>query len=584
MDLWIWVVSEMNSVSELTVISSEVEPLTSAGSEAPEPGAASRRSAEQWLHENLDSLAAAITVAAFGLRFYVAGRNYLNPDEALHYLIINQPNIWLTYKASLSNAHPPLIYLIVYAWHFLGRSELMLRLPSVLAGTAFCWFAYKWMATAMGKAAGLIGLIFCAFSPAAMALSTEVRAYALLLCFMAGALYFLARALEEQSARQMWWFSAFLYLAILSHYSALFFTVALGLYALARFANLESPRKLAVPWALGQAGALMLYGFLYLTHISKLKNSIAVWSTMFDASYYEPSRANIFEFTLQRTRGIFLFLFGERHVADAMLALFLAGAVFLFARDLLSKGENRRLARMGLLLVVPFFSVWLAAIVRVYPYVASRHTAFLAPFAIAGAAYAVAALTRQKLWAGLLVAGACVAFVNASVKPVELGISNGDESPAQMAAAMNYMHANIPQGDLILVDLQSYMPLTYYFCGPRTIVPMEILGASYFRSACSGNPILSFHNWKVIAPSFARQFEQTARDNQLPPGKRVWLYQTGWGGTIDLDLANFDSRFRCLDAKRFGDGVSVMLFIVGADLKPDAPPGTCANLPSSPPA
>ncbi len=202
---------------------------------------------EAWLQAHLDGVALAIVAAGFALRILAATRSYLNPDEALHYLILNQASAFQAYKASLTNAHPPLIYLVLYAWHFLGRSELMLRLPSVVAGTAFCWFAFRWIKIIFGRSAALIGATVCAFSPALIALSAEVRAYALLLFCLGAALYFLARAFEEKvegkSVHQMWWFTGFLYLAILTHYSAVFFTVAFGLYVLARIADSQLPRN-----------------------------------------------------------------------------------------------------------------------------------------------------------------------------------------------------------------------------------------------------------------------------------------------------------------------------------------------------
>jgi mannosyltransferase len=146
----------------------------------------------------------------------------------------------------LTNAHPPLIYFLVYFWRFLGRSEVMIRLPSVLAGTALCWVAYKWINQMFGKAAGVIGLVLVSFSPAFIALSAELRSYALLMVFETAALYFAKAAFREQSARKIWYSSAFLILAILSHYSALFFALATGVYALVRIADSRPSRKIVV--------------------------------------------------------------------------------------------------------------------------------------------------------------------------------------------------------------------------------------------------------------------------------------------------------------------------------------------------
>ena len=130
---------------------------------------------ERWLQHHLNAVAATVVAAAFVMRLVIASRSFLNPDEALHYLLFDQQSAFLAYKASLSNAHPPLVFLVLYFWHFLGHSELMLRLPSVLAGTAFCWFTFKWMQISFSKAASLIALIVVAFSPTLIGLSAELR-------------------------------------------------------------------------------------------------------------------------------------------------------------------------------------------------------------------------------------------------------------------------------------------------------------------------------------------------------------------------------------------------------------------------
>ncbi len=103
----------------------------------------------------------------------------------------------------------------------------------------------------------------------------------------------------------MWCFALCLYLAIVSHYSALFFTLAVGLYALARIADSHLPRKVVMAWAAGQAGALAIYVFLYVTHVSKLKNSIAVWSTGFDSSYFHADSDRSLRFYLGKYSRIF---------------------------------------------------------------------------------------------------------------------------------------------------------------------------------------------------------------------------------------------------------------------------------------
>ncbi len=536
--------------------------------------------ADNWLRDHLNGVALLVIAAGAGLRIYISTRTYLNPDEALHYLIINQHSAWLAYKTSLSNAHPPLIYLVLYFWHRFGQSEWMLRFPSVVTGTIFCWMMFQWTKRLFNPAAGLISLVLCTFSPSMVTLSAEVRAYALLLFCMGGALYFMAGAFQETSVAKMWFFTLFLYLAVISHYSAVFFTMAAGLYALARFADSSSLRKLVLPWAIGQAGAIAIYAFLYVTHVSKLKNSIETWSVPFTTAYFHPDSGSIFTFTAINTANIFFFIFGSRYVAELLLLLFVAGISFLLIRDLSPKAGNSKSAHLGILFLLPFLAVWCAAIAGIYPFVGSRHTAFLAPFAIAGVSFSLAAITRQKLWAGLLAASILMAFSNAGEKPVEeLELSKGDHSPAVMLSSIQYMNQTVRPGDHILVDYQSSLPLAFYFCGPKAPVLMQTVRGEYLEFTCHGNQVISLHNWKMIAQSFPGQFGQMARDNGLRPGDRVWVYQTGWGGTFDSELSARSPAFRCLTPKRYGGGIAILPFLVGPDLQPVVSPGSCAGMP-----
>ena len=542
-----------------------------------ERGGISRDSiVENWLHDHLNAVALTVVAAGLGVRVFVASRSYLNPDEALHYLLINQPSAFLAYKASLTNAHPPLLYLLLYCWHFLGRSELMLRLPSVFAGTALCWVAFKWIGIVFGRTAGLIGLILVAFSPALVTLSAEVREYALLLFCMGAALYFLELAFQEKSVRGMWYFSAFLYLAILSHYSALFFALAIGLYSLARIIEAQLSRKVVVAWACGQAGALAIYGFLYVTHVSKLKDYITRWAMPFGQFYFHPGSGDLVTFTREQTANIFLFLFGGHYISLAMLLLFVASAGFLVIGELLSRRGHAPSGHAGILLLLPFIAVWGAAIAGIYPYVGSRHTVFLAPFAIAAASFLLAAVCRQKLWAGLLIAALLSGASNASGKTFEEGITKENQSRTLMIAAVNHMQQSIPRGDIILVDYQSSLPLAYYLCGPRNI-PADMFHGDLAKFSCNGYSIVTLRIWKLIAGNFSPQFEQMAHTYGLKSGDRVWVFQAGWGDNVGKELPGHFAKFRCLIPKDFGRNITVIPFVVGPDLLPAAPLTNCGR-------
>src|SRR5579863_10782279 len=122
----------------------------------------SQESKNQGFQRHAHQSAIAVTLLGFLARLWTASGTFLNPDEALHFRLANQTSLALAYKESLTAAHPPLLILLLYFWRALGTSELWLRLPSVIAGAAFCWMFYKWLSVATGRLTGFIGLLFVA--------------------------------------------------------------------------------------------------------------------------------------------------------------------------------------------------------------------------------------------------------------------------------------------------------------------------------------------------------------------------------------------------------------------------------------
>src|ERR1700716_802093 len=181
---------------------------------------------DSWFEDHADVAAVCVVLVGFLARLWAASGIFLNPDEALHFRLANQPSLSLAYAQSATAAHPPLLILFLYYWRALGTSDLWLRLPSVIAGTIFCWVFFKWLAQATNRLTGFIGLLFVSFLLPIIMLAAEVRQYALLLAFSVGALYFLDRAFAEDSVALMVASALFLYFAMLTHYSAFLFAAA----------------------------------------------------------------------------------------------------------------------------------------------------------------------------------------------------------------------------------------------------------------------------------------------------------------------------------------------------------------------
>ena len=124
----------------------------------PEPRETNREAVvERWLRERLNVIALAVVAAGFVVRVLDAASSYLNPDEALHYLMLNQPSAFQAYKASLTNAHPPLIYFLVVLLAFSGALRADAALAFGACGNGAVLGCLQVDRDSFRQAAGVIG-------------------------------------------------------------------------------------------------------------------------------------------------------------------------------------------------------------------------------------------------------------------------------------------------------------------------------------------------------------------------------------------------------------------------------------------
>jgi hypothetical protein len=533
----------------------------------------------QWLESHADLAAILVTLFGFLARRWTAHGTFLNPDEALHFRLANQPTLALAYKASLTAAHPPLLTILLYYWRALGASELWLRLPSALAGAVFCWMFYKWLSKAAGTLTGFIGLLFVAFLPPIILLAAEVRQYSLLLAFLIGALYFLDEAFTKKSPGQMFAFTICLYFAMLFHYSAFFFAAALGLYALFRIFTERPPVRLMAIWSIGQIGGLAVAAVLYETHISKLgagESRMALQGWMSESyllrSYFDRTHDNPVTFLAGHTFGVFQYFFGQLAVGVAMGLLFFLGVALLLRAndDSHDKLSSRRLA---LFLLVSFAIAGIASLAHVYPYGGTRHVAFLIIPAVAGVSVAIARLASGRWVPGLtfavLVILACIVFGKAR----QPRMKREDQSRTHMAAAMEFVRQNMNPSDIIFTDYQTDLILGHYLCQQRPI-SIEVTPAGFEQFSCAARRIVSADyktEWMFWANNFPKDWQPFVQTYNLKPGETVWIFQTGWEVDLPEDLRKHYAEFRDLRFETFGNNIKIFKMTVGQPMPTAAP-------------
>jgi 4-amino-4-deoxy-L-arabinose transferase-like glycosyltransferase len=498
-----------------------------------------------------------IIFAAFAVRLWNAWGTFLNPDEALHFLIANKTSWAAAYKASLSTAHPPGLIFVLYFWRGLGTSELILRLPSILSGTAFCWFLYRWLEDMFNRNVAWIGLLLASFLPPVVALSTEVRQYALLLMFMAAAMYLFEEALASRSAARMLASGACCCLALTFHYSALLFAAAFGVYGLIKVARVGRA-SIQASWIANQAGVVALLGFFYIHHIAKLAGNAMAQQTVqgwLANSYFHPGKQNFLIFVFARSFGVFQFVFGQLAVGDVAGLAFLVGIILLW---------QWRATATILFLTLPFAIACVLAVAGKYPYGGTRHSAFLIPFAITGVAVATDYLAKEKLRIGAAAALVILVLSAAFGAPHRPYITRGDQSADHMHDAIAFLRREVKPQQAIVVDYQTSLLLGHYLCNQQPMMfNTSVAGFEEFR--CNGLRVISTGPQLQIftSPSFLdpKLWLQLAGKFGITPGQTVWVVQAGW----DIELAQ-QLQERAIDPKSFGNNINVLEFTAPATL------------------
>jgi Dolichyl-phosphate-mannose-protein mannosyltransferase len=528
-----------------------------------------RDSTESWLSSHAGLCSAAILVAGFAARFWTAHGTFLNADEAVHFRIANQATLAEMYRASLVESHPPLLYFVLHILRAFGTSELWLRLPSVFADTVFCWLLYRWMSTTMSRLAAFVGLIMASLLPPMVRLSAEIRQYALLIVFLMAALYLLDRALDEDSAWKMAGSAACLYLGMLSHYSAMFFVAALGVYGLLRI-FLRAPTRptssVMAVWLAAQLGALALLAFLYVTHLSHLgrgesRGVLQGWMSEYylRRSYFEAGRDNPALFAIGHSFGVFQFIFGQLAVGDVAGLIFLAGAVLLWRRSNAHNGDpllrHRILAAFLLFL---FALVCGASLAHVYPYGGTRHSSLLIIPALAGVGFATAHLAKQRWARGVAAALAVVLICAIFGKQHQPFIARADQSTHRMTQAIDFLRQNVGHEQLIFTDYESSMILGHYLCDQK-VITVQAAPAQFVSFTCGGYRVVSANGYTAtnFTPDvFLSLLPSLAATYGFDPGNSIWIFQAGWLADLPEQLRE-RPEYHDLPFRSFGNNIKI---------------------------
>lgn len=520
----------------------------------------------KYLHPSL--LAGLIVAGAFVVRLKLASESFLNADEALHFMAANQRSWKLTYQASLTISHPPLLIFVLHIWRVFGTSEIVLRLPSVLAGTVFCWVFFHWLSDLFGSETGLVGLMFASFLPPMIALSAEIRQYSLLLCFAICTMYFLERALAKHSAGEMLLCSICLWLAMLSQYSAVLLAAALGTYALLRMFRQRPSRAVTAVWVAGQIGALLICSILYFTYIAAFgRRAFHSWMDVYlHNSYFDPSRHNALVFVVTRSASLFQYVLGDNPIGIVMFLVFISGIVMVLRRRKPAGSVAVSDGQLATLLILPFAINCAPAFFDVYPYGGTRHCIFLAIFAIAGISFVLYTLAGRRPGCAISAAALIIVLCNLFPSHRLPYIARTDQQRAHMEQALAFIREQIPHSELLVVDNQTSLLLGHYLCQQRPFfvnewaIGFNTLQCGGYRIAATDGRVFTF-----IPDNFFPSWSEMTRTYSLDPADSVWVLQAGWlwEEPAASQLKARYPEFHDLNVHSFGHNISIFRLRVG---------------------
>lgn len=494
-------------------------------------------------------LAAPLSLLLFGLaiRLYFARVFFLNPDEALHYLLSLQPDLRSTYQATLPTSHPPLYIVFLHYWGYLGSSEFFLRVPSVIAATAFCWLVFRWVKLAANDSAAFICLALLLFSPSLIYVSTELRQYALVLFFSSAALLFLELGLVRNSVPYMITSGVALWLALLTHYSAVLVALTLGLYALWRIASAKTRGAFVAAWAAAQAVALGIALVLFKTQVLELKSRgrfAMAAETYLKRSSFHPEHEHAISFVLRATIRLFHYFFSQGAVGVVALLLF-AVAMAILIRGRRRQGSLPTSRQLAFLMTFPLVVNCALGLKDIYPYGGTRHSSYLAIFIMPAIAIALDQFNTKYAWIKGSAIGLILLLCNLFPSPTGEYIRHRDQNRTQMLSAVDFLKQNAGTGSLIVTDNQGGLLLSYYLCGSK-VVPFSGVIQHFSIAPCGDMQVFSLdpRQWIFRAGTFSNDLFALKAAFNLPSNQKVWIFQSGW-------LVDNEPDFRA-DLKQFG--------------------------------
>jgi hypothetical protein len=314
-------------------------------------------------------------------------------------------------------------------------------------------------------------------------------------------------------------------------------------------------------WIPGQAGALAICGFLFVTQISPLRRSglpSEIASTWLRSSIFHPGEDHLATFAVRTTVRLFRYLFSHGTIGFLGLGLFLFAIILLLWQTDTTKPGKPAPRELAVLFASAFVVALAGAVAGLYPYGGTRHDVVLAVFAMPAIAVGLdrlqpTALTRWK-WAKPLALAVALFICNLFPSPSGPYIAPNNQNKKLMAEGMAFLKS--APGSAIFTDFQGRLILSYYLCGRNSAVPFEAT-PELLQSRCGDNDLITS---AATQQGFDRNaFPETLTDawRLAPQEKKLWLFQAGWIDAKQPEWIDELHGLGCGEPRNFGRNILI---------------------------
>jgi hypothetical protein len=394
-------------------------------------------------------------------------------------------------------------------------------------------------------------------------------------------LYFVDQAVEENSLPKLLLSTVALYLALVTHYSALIVALTLALYGFLRLVARRAPFRTVFLWVATQLGALALIAFLLVRHLSRIRASglaETIANSYLRRSVLQAGQ-NPLGFVARGNLRLFHYFFSQGAVGALAWALFLYGVFLLVkAPRASSRANSASPQQIAFLLVFPVVVNCLLGLARLYPFGGTRHNSYLAIFAIPAIATPIARASRRRKWLTPLAIGLTLAACNLFPSPQGEYIRARDQNRKLMARAMAAL-SSLPSGSTILTDDQGGLLLSYYLCQAKVAQIEQQPFQLFLHSRCGDHWVLSLDPelWIFKAETFPALLDTVQRSYNFAPGTELWFFQAGWFVDQEYALRDELRRMGCFPQQEFGRNMLDCRLSIGGPGRANLPDLTSRN-------